>query len=157
MGRILANEKYTGTMVYNRFKSENVGDKHAKALPEEEWKWVENCHVAIICREDFEKVAAMRKGNKCARAERKHETHCLTGKMICGNCGHRISHSYYGCPKYYCAKHYLDKAEGKCNISVLDETMEEIVMKSLQLFIDTLVDSKKVMELQRTRQAQRLA
>lgn len=157
VGRILANEKYTGTMVYNRFKSENVGDKHAKALPEEEWKRVENCHIAIICREDFEKVAAMRKGNKCARAERKHETHCLTGKMICGNCGHRISHSYYGRPKYYCAKHYLDKAEGKCNISVLDETMEEIVMKSLQLFIDTLVDSKKVMELQRTRQAQRLA
>ncbi len=30
-------------------------------------------------------VAAMRKGNKCAGAERKHETHCLIGKMICGN------------------------------------------------------------------------
>lgn len=99
----------------------------------------------------------MRKGNKCARAERKHETHCLTGKMICGNCGRRMSHSYSGRPKYYCAKYYLDKADGKCNISVLDETMEEIVMKSLQLFIDTLVDSKKVMELQRTRQAKRLA
>ena len=44
-------------MVYNRFKSENVGDKHAKALPEEEWKRVENCHVAIISKEDFEKAA----------------------------------------------------------------------------------------------------
>lgn len=41
VGRILENEQYTGTMVYNRFKSENVGDKHAKALPEEEWKRVE--------------------------------------------------------------------------------------------------------------------
>ena len=92
VGRILENEQYTGTMVYNRFKSENVGDKHAKALPEEEWKRVENCHVAIISKEDFEKVAAMRKGNACVGAERKHETHCLTGKMICGNCGHRLSH-----------------------------------------------------------------
>lgn len=63
-------------------------------------KRVENCHVAIICREDFERVAAMRKGNKCAGAERKHETHCLTGKMICGKCGHRLSHSYSGRPKY---------------------------------------------------------
>ena len=38
IGRILGNEQYTGTMVYSRFKSENVGDKHAKALPEDEWK-----------------------------------------------------------------------------------------------------------------------
>ena len=156
VGRILANEQYTGTMVYNRFKSENVGDKHAKALLEEAWKHVENCHVAIICREDFERVAAMRKGNKCAGAERKHETHCLTGKMICGNCGHRLSHSYSGRPKYYCAKHYLDKADGKCNISVLDSTMEEVVMKSLQLFIDMWVDSRKIVDMQREKQAQRL-
>lgn len=156
VGRILANEQYTGTMVYNRFKSENVGDKHAKALPEEAWKRVENCHVAIICREDFERVAAMRKGNKCASAERKHETHCLTGKMICGNCGYRLSHSYSGHPKYYCAKHYLDKTDGKCNISVLDSTMEEVVMKSLQMFIDMWVDSRKIVDMQREKQVQRL-
>lgn len=157
VGRILANEQYTGAIVYNRFKSENVGDKHAKALPEEEWKRVENCHVAIISKEDFEKVAAMRKGNNCAGAERKHAPHCLTGKMICGNCGHCLSHTYAGRPKYYCAKHYLDKADGKCNISVLDSTMEEIVMKSLQISIDRWVDSRKIVERQREKQAQRLA
>lgn len=157
VGGILENEQYTGTMVYNRFKSENVGDKHAKVPPEEEWKRVENCHVAIISREDFEKVAAKRSGNTCAGAERKHETHCLTGKMICGNCGHRLSHSYAGRPKYYYAKHYLDKADGKCNISVLDSTMEEVVMKSLQLFIDMWVDSKKIVDMQREKQAQHLA
>lgn len=94
IGRILGNEQYTGTMIYSRFKNENVGDKHAKALPEDEWKRVENCHEAIISKEDFEKVAAMRKGNTCASVKRKHETHCLTGKMICGNCGHRLSHTY---------------------------------------------------------------
>lgn len=156
VGRILSNEQYTGTMVYSRFKSENVGDKHSKALPEKEWKRVENCHVAIISKEDFEKVASMRKGNTCASAERKHETHCLTGKMICGNCGHRLAHSYSGRPKYYCAKHYLDKADGKCNIGVLDETMEEVVMRSLQLFIDMWVDSRKIVDMQREKQVQRL-
>lgn len=117
---------------------------------------MENCHVAIICREDFEKVVAMRKGNKCASAERKHETYCLTGKMICGNCGHRMSHSYSGRSEYYCAKHYLDKADGKCNISVLDSIMEEVVMKSLQMFIDMWVDSRKIVDMQCEKQAQRL-
>ena len=80
----------------------------------------------------------------------------MTGKMICGNCGHRLSHSYAGRPKYYCAKHYLDKADGKCNISVLDSIMEEVVMKSLQLFIDMWVDSRKIVDMQREKQAQRL-
>ena len=103
----MKNEQYIGTMIYNRFKSENVGDKHAKALPEEEWKRVENCHVAIISKEDFEKAVAKRTGNTCAGAERKHETHCLTGKMICGNCGHRLSHSYAGRLKYCCANEQL--------------------------------------------------
>lgn len=156
IGRILGNEQYTGTMVYSRFKSENVGDKHAKALPEDEWKRVENCHEAIISKENFEKAAAMRKGNTCASAKRKHETHCLTGKMICGNCGHRLSHTYGGRPKYYCAKHYLDKSDGKCNISVLDADMESVVKKALQMMIDVLVDSRKVVDIQREKQAERL-
>ena len=156
IGRILGNEQYTGTMVYSRFKSENVGDKHAKALPEDEWKRVENCHEAIVSKADFEKVAAMRKGNTCASAKRKHETHCLTGKMICGNCGHRLSHTYAGRPKYYCANHYLDKTDEKCNISVLDADMESVVKKALQMMIDVLVDSRNVVDMQREKQAERL-
>lgn len=156
IGRILGNEQYTGTMIYSRFKIENVGDKHAKALPEDEWKRVENCHEAIISKEDFEKVAAMRKENTCASVKRKHETHCLTGKMICGNCGHRLSHTYAGRPKYYCANHYLDKTDEKCNISVLDADMESVVKKALQMMIDAQVDSRKVVDMQREKQAERL-
>lgn len=156
IGRILGNEQYTGTMIYSRFKNENVGDKHAKALPEDEWKHVENCHEAIISKADFEKAAAMRKGNTCASAKRKHETHCLTGKMICGNCGHRLSHTYAGRPKYYCANHYLDKTDEKCNISVLDADMESVVKKALQMMIDVLVDSRNVVDMQREKQAERL-
>ena len=71
--------------------------------------------------------------------------------MICGNCGHRLSHSYSGHPKYY-----LDKTDGKCNISVFDSTMEEVVMKSLQMFIDMWVDSRKIVDMQREKQVQRL-
>ena len=82
IGRILGNEQYTGTMIYSRFKIENVGDKHAKALPEDEWKRVENCHEAIISKEDFEKVAAMRKENTCASAKRKHDLHRHGGKGV---------------------------------------------------------------------------
>ena len=55
-----------------------------------------------------------------------------------------------------CAKHYLDKADGKCNISVLDETMEQNVLDSLQMFMDVLVDYRKIVNMQREKQAQHL-
>ena len=96
------------------------------------------------------------KGNTCASAKRKHETHCLTRKMICGNCGHRLSHTYAGRSKYYCANHYLDKTDGKCNISVLDADMESVVKKALQMMIDVLVDSRNVVDMQREKQEERL-
>ena len=67
-----------------------------------------------------------------------------------------MSHTYAGRPKYYCANHYLDKTDGKCNISVLDADMESVVKNALQTMIDVLVDSRKVVDMQREKQAERL-
>ena len=95
--------QYTGTMVYSRFKSENVGDKHAKALPEDEWKRVENCHEAIISKADFEKVAAMRKGNTCASAKTSpvpylcRTTEVLLRKALSGQIGWKMQYQRAGC------------------------------------------------------------
>ena len=52
--------------------------------------------------------------------------------------------------------HYLDKTDGKCNISVLDADMESVVKNALQTMIDVLVDSRKVVDMQREKQAERL-
>lgn len=67
-----------------------------------------------------------------------------------------MSHTYAGRPKYYCANHYLDKTDGKCNISMLDADMESVVKNALQTMIDVLVDSRKVVDMQREKQAERL-
>ena len=67
-----------------------------------------------------------------------------------------MSHTYAGRPKYNCANHYLDKTDGKCNISVLDADMESVVKNALQTMIDVLVDSRKGVDMQREKQAERL-
>lgn len=156
VSRILKNVVYIGTLAQGKRTTVSHKVKKEIAVPECDWVVVENAHEAIINKEDFEKVAAMRKENTCASAKRKYETHCLTGKMICGNCGHRLSHTYAGRPKYYCANHYLDKTDEKCNISVLDVDMERVVKNALQMMIDVLVDSRKVVDMQREKQAERL-
>ena len=154
VGRILGNEQYTGVVVYNKSKTENVGDKHAKALPSEEWKCVPDTHEAIISREDFDKAARMRKEKHKESISKAHERHCLAGKLVCGNCGHHMAHTYKGRPKYYCAKYFLDKSDEKCNIRILDADIENIVKSSLQEIIDGYIDSKEVRKKQEANKIQ---
>lgn len=94
VSRILRNEMYTGNYVYGRFKSAEVGAKHPVAQSEEDWKKIENHHEAIISEEMFDTVQKKRAGNR--NTSQVRESHCLKGKIICGNCGHKMTHSNVG-------------------------------------------------------------
>ena len=130
IGRILGNEQYTGTMIYSRFKIENVGDKHAKALPEDEWKRVENCHEAIISKEKFDKVQDIL-NNYVTRTNRKGNLDTLSGFLKCGDCKGQMhlkkgkSKSYYYCTNYFnkkCTSHSIEKTK-----------LEEMILEKLKL------------------------
>ena len=64
-----------------------------------DWIVVENTHEAIVDKELFDRVRAIM-GQKVEDSTFSPERG-KTGKMICGYCGHRMSHSYSGRPKYY--------------------------------------------------------
>ncbi|MFA9421969.1 MAG: recombinase family protein [Sedimentibacter sp.] len=158
IGRILDNEQYTGTLVYNRYESKEVGARSYVTIPEEEWKRVENCHQAIIPKKEFLKIAEIRKMNtKTFTDGKRHTRHCLIGKMKCGDCGHTLAHTYSGRPKYYCNKKYLDQSSGDCKMSILDVDIEEVVLSMLQQYADVMVDSRAIIDLQRTKNKERLA
>ena len=157
IGRILDNEQYTGTLVYNRYESKEVGARSCVTIPEEEWKRVENCHQAIVTKKEFRKVAELRKLNtKNFTDGIRHARHCLIGKMKCGDCGHTLAHTYSGRPKYYCNKKYLDQSSGDCKMSILDADIEEVVLSMLQQYADVMVDSRAIIDLQRTKNKERL-
>lgn len=156
--RILDNEQYIGTLVYNRYESKEVGVRRCVTLPEEEWKRVENCHSPIISKKDFLKIAELRKVNtKCFTDGKRHARHCLVGKLKCGDCGHTLAHTYSGRPKYYCNKRYMDQSSGDCKTSILDVDIEEVVLGMLQQYADVLVDSRSVIDVQRSKNKERLA
>ncbi|SCP98584.1 recombinase family protein [Anaerobium acetethylicum] len=157
IGRILDNEQYTGTLVYNRYKSKEVGARSCVALPEEEWRKIENCHQAIISKKEFQKVKELRELNYQKFTDgKRHARHCLVGKMRCGDCGHTLVHTYSGRPKYYCIKKFLDQSSGDCRNSILDADIEEVVLTMLQQHADVLVDSREIVDLQRKKNEERL-
>jgi len=158
IGRILDNEQYMGTLVYNRYESKEVGARSCVTIPEEEWNRVENCHQGIVTKKEFLKIAELRKANtKNFTDGKRHARHCLIGKMKCGDCGHTLAHTYSGRPKYYCNKKYLDQSSGDCKMSILDADIEEVLLSMLQQYADVLVDSRSVIDVQRTKNKERLA
>lgn len=154
VSRILRNEMYTGNYVYGRFKSAEVGAKHPVAQSEEDWKKIENHHEAIISDEMFDTVQKKRAGNR--NTSQVRESHCLKGKIICGNCGHKMAHSNAGRPKYECRQHYVNPSITGCVKSVRDEDIEVIVIQELQLQLDAMLDNEKVQKRQKQLQSEKL-
>lgn len=89
---ILANEKYTGTFVFNKAssKSNNKRNNHSYKDNDDVIR-IENGCPQIISKELFERVQMRRIANKQnTGAYHSKEFYLLTGKIICGICGKRM-------------------------------------------------------------------
>ena len=154
VSRILRNEMYTGNYVYGRFKSAEVGAKHPVAQSEEDWKKIENHHESIISKKMFDTVQKKRAGKR--NTSQVRESHCLKGKIVCGNCGHKMTHSNAGRPKYECRQHYVNPSITGCVKSVRDEDIEVIVIQELQAQLDAMLDNEKVQKRQKQLQSEKM-
>ncbi len=96
VARILRNDAYGGTLVYNRrrdrtvrdYDSEEAGRKKEvrEANAPEDWVVVQDAHEAIIAREwRAEAVRRLQRRSPAAGAPRMR--HALTGLLVCGGCG----------------------------------------------------------------------
>ena len=92
--RILHNEVYIGTLVYNRENGHKRHGKH-KYNPQEEWVMVKNSHEAIIPIELWEMVKLRTKqafagGKFTATGNRPGSEYLLSGIIKCGECGYNF-------------------------------------------------------------------
>jgi len=92
--RILHNEVYIGTLVYNRENGHKRHGKH-KYNPKEEWVMVKNSHEAIIPIELWEMVKLRTKqafagGKFTAIGNRPGSEYLLSGLIKCGECGYNF-------------------------------------------------------------------
>lgn len=93
--KVLDNELYTGTYVFNMFEKSQYKTGNSRIKPKDEWGRVENHHEAIIPREDFEQVQKL-KQRKCF-LERKNTDYewrmksPLQGFAKCPSCNHILT------------------------------------------------------------------
>ena len=101
VGRILADEVYTGDMVQG--KHTNVGHKQVPTKPED-WIVVRNTHEALVSREIFEKVQAIREQaaqrGKSSAKKVPYTENILRGRVFCGCCGKNLHRQRHQCGYY---------------------------------------------------------
>lgn len=82
---ILRDERYIGTLIVGRYQGMGIGSGKVEQLPEDKWVRRENGMPALVSKEKFEQVQAMRPVKR--RGEYTKEHHILYRKVRCGCCG----------------------------------------------------------------------
>jgi site-specific DNA recombinase len=146
--RILHNEVYIGTLVYNR---ENGHKRHGKYKynPQEEWVMVKNAHEPIIQIELWEMVKLRTKqafagGKFIVSGNRPGSEYLLSGLIKCGECGY----NFHGGRRknkdsitrvYRCGGYNLYGSDICSRLETNAKSLEDFIISHIQKKIDNPV------------------
>lgn len=150
--KILTNEMYIGNMVQGRTKRSLYNNMPFKIMDKDHWIIVENTHEAIISKEDFYRVQEMlAEYNRKPAVRKTHKKeNIFKGKVICGECGHKMTRSGANDSKdknyFYCRHHaiYKESCEMK---SIREDILTNIVHQSIKMQIMSLTKIEQSMQM----------
>ena len=140
VGRILKNEMYIGNMVQGKIKKVSYKSKKRIHTPQEDWFIVENTHEAIIDKETFATVTQLMKLR--TRSDGTGETHILSSKVRCTDCGSVLSKTSSKCNgerRSYlrCRLYATGKSQNLCTRhGIRLDTLTDIVEQKIREYID---------------------
>ena len=139
LAKILRNEKYKGTYVFNKSLQKDVsGNRKPMAKPKNEWIVVEDGMPAIIDAETFDKVQVKLKLNfKHGGKFKAREVYLLSSLVVCGECGSTMYGNSRLCGRsktkyvsYRCTDR-ANKRKGCTNKELRKEYLENYVLDEL--------------------------
>lgn len=128
---ILANEKYTGDVIFQKTYTDDSFNRHTN-YGEMDMYYVPDHHEAIISKEDFEAaglVVAQRAAEKGIERgnEKYQQRYAFSGKIICGECGdtfrrrmHSSTHKKYAA---WCCNTHLNDTNKCSMLFIKDEDL----------------------------------
>jgi len=112
VGKILRNQVYLGHMVQGKTEKPSFKCKTTHALPQSEWKVVENTHLPLVTAEMWEQV---RRNMQRRRAEEKSGfQNAFSGMAFCADCGRHMSTAFSHGKAYLVCGGYKAGGRTKC-------------------------------------------
>jgi len=141
MHAILHNETYVGRVIYGRrqfVKHPTTGKRVAREAPPSEWIVNDMPELAIVERELWDRVQARLGVNVGAAQSRAKPTYVLSGLLICGECGGKMTATgtkgkgATGASKYHCStNHGGGKSACPNTVSVPIELAERLILEPM--------------------------
>lgn len=138
---ILHNEIYMGRMAYGRrqfVKNPTTGKRVAREVRRSEWIVNDMPQLAIVERELWDRVQARLGANVGAAQSRAKPTYVLSGLLICGECGGKMTATgtkgkgAKGASKYHCStNHGGGKSACPNTLSVPIELAERLILEPM--------------------------
>jgi site-specific DNA recombinase len=128
---ILTNISYTGDMLWQKsFATNEIPFRQVRNKGEKPKYYVENCHEAIVSKDNFQRVQDLMESRQKQEAGTVSST-LLTKKIYCGNCGTLFRRKTVNEKVYWtCRKHDRDK--DLCPISQIPE--DQIITAILRMY-----------------------
>ena len=157
--RILKNPVYTGVLEQGKVTTPSYKVKRLVNKPREEWAVVEDCHEAIIRRDDFELIQKVLKLDT-RTSPGGQAVELFSGMVFCGECGAAMVRKTVPSGKkkyvyYVCAAHKNDRTVCHSH-NLRDAALYEIVLDSLKRHIQDVIDLSDLLELTGTAQLQQV-
>jgi Recombinase/Recombinase zinc beta ribbon domain len=157
VGKILANPKYTGYMVYGRTKntgkSQRPGQRKIRSVPRDQWTWSPApVHPALVSRqlwEEAQKIGAAHEGVRDTEVPTRREgrRYPLRSRLHCSQCGRRMTgstrpgrregqcYTYYVCPWRESNPRDVHRCEHHVRTAVREDTITSAVAAFLDQFV----------------------
>lgn len=135
VGQILDNSVYTGDLICLKTETVNYKTKQRKYTSPEQWVITPDAHEAIITKEQFERVKAVRRSHLC-RANH-HRFNLFRGFLYCSDCGHPLAISRKQLLErdtdiYLCMYHYRHPEVCAKTHRVYHEVLYPYVLQQIQ-------------------------
>lgn len=138
---ILCNIKYTGAMVNHTRESRFLRDKSQRRVPKEEWYIKEDCHDAIVSKEEFDQANASIHHRSSFKKVMKNESDRV---YFCGHCGRKLEKAngtVFACVSH---RYHLDS---QCEqVRIRKDQVEAIVLEALKTQICFVKTKKAISE-----------
>lgn len=133
---ILQDETYLGTLTQHKTTRFSYKNRRVLRVPPDERAVRENAHEAIVDREIFEKVQAMRQSVSRGRTDGSGRLHPLSGLLICAECGKKMKYKAGGSAQKqggrYVCRTYADLGKKYCTSHSVSETqLERLILQDL--------------------------
>lgn len=142
--RILKNEIYTGTSIYNRNQNKakrKDGDKNiVTPKPREEWIVIKNAFPAIVTQELFDSAQEIFTGRQHSAYFTGEFKNPLAGLVHCGVCSKKLQRQHQAKSQKYIALHCPTPG---CSKAIKLEFVEQAILQSLSSELKHLASNKQ--------------